>query len=99
LRYQQGEPPFEARQVFEAVCVQDPKKKYHGTTQAIVKVKYQWTLDLIERLLTGDRNDEANVSTESERQRAREFLQSDLEKKYMATHPVENPHTYAINEI
>jgi hypothetical protein len=25
VKYQHGEPPYEARQVFEAVCVEDPR--------------------------------------------------------------------------
>jgi hypothetical protein len=41
LKYQQGEPPFEARQVFEAVCVEDSHDAYSSTEKAVVKVKYQ----------------------------------------------------------
>lgn len=39
-KYQQGGPPFEARQVFEAVCIEDSHGAYSGIGGAIVKVEY-----------------------------------------------------------
>lgn len=43
LKYQQNNPPFEARQVFECVCIEDPSGTYaqEGCTEAVMKVKYQ----------------------------------------------------------
>jgi hypothetical protein len=40
-KYQQGEPPFEARRVYECVCVEDPNNTYVEVKYAVLKVKYQ----------------------------------------------------------
>jgi hypothetical protein len=40
-KYQQGEPPFEARRVYECVCVEDPENKFVEVKSALIKVKYQ----------------------------------------------------------
>ena len=40
-KYQQSEPPFEARQVFECVCIKDPKNAHVDANEAVAKVKYQ----------------------------------------------------------
>lgn len=40
-KYQQGDPPFEARQVFDTICIRDKENRHHGRTKAIIKVKYQ----------------------------------------------------------
>jgi hypothetical protein len=42
LKYQQGEPPFEARQVFECVCVEDPNGVHAAVGEAVMKVKFQY---------------------------------------------------------
>jgi hypothetical protein len=41
-KYQQAEPPFEARQVFACSLVQDLQHAYPDITEAVVKVKYQY---------------------------------------------------------
>ena len=41
VKYQQSNPPFEARQVFECVCTKDPNNYHTGVREAVVKVKYQ----------------------------------------------------------
>lgn len=41
IKYQQGEPPFKTRQVFEATCVRDPEHKHCRITTVVIKVKYQ----------------------------------------------------------
>ena len=41
VKYQQGDPPFEARQVFECVCTKDPNNCHSGIQEAVAKVKYQ----------------------------------------------------------
>lgn len=41
-RYQQANLPFEARQVFACVCLEDPNGRYRGIQEAVMKVKYQY---------------------------------------------------------
>lgn len=41
LAHQQADPPFEARQVSESVCIRDPEEQYTNVGLAVVKVKYQ----------------------------------------------------------
>ena len=41
VKYQQAEPPFEARQVFECVCVKDPNSAHIDAKEAVAKVNYQ----------------------------------------------------------
>jgi hypothetical protein len=41
LVFQEDIPPFESRQVYTCVCLQDPNRKYPGVREAIAKVKYQ----------------------------------------------------------
>lgn len=40
-KYQQGEPPFEARRVYEYVCVEDPGNNYSEVKNTVLKVRYQ----------------------------------------------------------
>jgi len=40
IAYQQRQPPFEARQVFTCVCLEDPDHNYDGIKEAVMKVKY-----------------------------------------------------------
>jgi hypothetical protein len=39
--YQRSNPPCEARQVLECICIGDPNGQYTNVNLAIVKVKYQ----------------------------------------------------------
>jgi hypothetical protein len=41
LKYQQGESPFETRQMFEALSVGDPGSQFGHVQEAVSKVKYQ----------------------------------------------------------
>jgi hypothetical protein len=41
VKYQQGEPPFEAGQVFECTCGEDPNDAHTDVRHAVAKVKYQ----------------------------------------------------------
>ncbi|KAF2751529.1 hypothetical protein M011DRAFT_473989 [Sporormia fimetaria CBS 119925] len=38
---QWSQPPFEATQVYSAVCIKDPRGLYIGVEEAVIKVKYQ----------------------------------------------------------
>lgn len=41
VKYHEGEPPFEGRQVFLAECIVDPKDAYVDAKEAVIKIKYQ----------------------------------------------------------
>jgi len=41
VKYQQDVPPFEGRQVFECVCINDPNNCHPSVQEAVAKVKYQ----------------------------------------------------------
>lgn len=40
-KYQQGQPPFEATQVYECFCVKDPSSAHREGQEAVIKAKYQ----------------------------------------------------------
>ncbi|XPS80049.1 hypothetical protein M3J09_012011 [Ascochyta lentis] len=103
-KYQQGEPPFECRQVFECVCVCDPGNLYSEAKSAIIKVKYQvegleeslWFyahyISECRKALFGDCGSVSH-------KRKLEDLEKVEELCYPATHPVVIPHQYTSNEI
>jgi hypothetical protein len=41
IKYQDGQSPFEAWQVFECIRIADPHKAHGDLQEAVVKVKYQ----------------------------------------------------------
>lgn len=41
VKYQQGQPPFEATQVYDCICVDDPNGAHPEDQNAFIKVKYQ----------------------------------------------------------
>ncbi|KAH6642940.1 hypothetical protein C7974DRAFT_386433 [Boeremia exigua] len=102
--YQQSEPPFEARQVFECVCVCDPQNLYEEMKDAIIKIKYQikgtrQILFLYSQNLDDCRQALAEEESQDERERRLEEFEYARDLVYQAENPVEVPHRYTESEL
>ncbi|KAH7086529.1 hypothetical protein FB567DRAFT_444307 [Paraphoma chrysanthemicola] len=103
-KYQQMQPPFEAREVFESVCVHDPNEIHSGAGSAIVKVKFQikGCEEALKEIETEICSDRAKLAEESDPKRRR-FLLRELEigerMLYNATHPITTPNGDTLKEV
>ncbi|KAH3911336.1 hypothetical protein HBH56_133530 [Parastagonospora nodorum] len=104
VKYQHGEPPYEARQVFEAVCVEDPKGLHNNAQEAMVKVKYQ-VKATTESLAVIDEHQSyyceqlSEDDTAETHQCMHDSIQYFEALRCIATNPVEKPHEYTLNEV
>ncbi|RMZ67476.1 Vacuolar sorting-associated VPS28 [Pyrenophora seminiperda CCB06] len=102
VKYQQSHPPFEARQVLECVCVEDPHNQYRDAQVAVTKVKYQihgsdeskfFYWNHVEKC----RQDSKAKGTDDGT--AREFYEHAKELLHIATQPVNWPHKHTVDEV
>ncbi|KAF1828219.1 hypothetical protein BDW02DRAFT_260714 [Decorospora gaudefroyi] len=104
VKYQQSNPPFEARQVFECVCIDDPNHAHTGVKEAVAKVKYQvqGTSESIFFYWDHARLCVNKLSMERSAEDSQEAL-SDLEEANQlfssATKPADRPHQDTLYEI
>ncbi|KAF2853488.1 hypothetical protein T440DRAFT_444385 [Plenodomus tracheiphilus IPT5] len=113
LKYQQGTPPFEARQVFECICVADPEGKFSDQQKAVIKIKYQVTgtndsIAFFWKHSADSRVQHAAAFRKIQpvKHRAREAYKKALEDIQdadylyrLATNPADRLHEYTENEI
>ncbi|KAF3002450.1 hypothetical protein E8E13_004785 [Curvularia kusanoi] len=103
VKYQQAQPPFEARQVFECSRIFKPQELRTGEETAIVKVKHQvqGTAEALAFLEDWRRQTQDGLQTA--RGDLKELLERELENTNkiisMATLPVSLPNEHTVDEI
>ncbi|KAF2751240.1 hypothetical protein M011DRAFT_455281 [Sporormia fimetaria CBS 119925] len=98
--YQQNDAPFEARQVFTCVCIDDPNNAHSETDkrEAVMKIKYQVTgnyaryKDLVEEY-------EERAAEAQDTEKAAKNLETVRSLLHTATHPVYFTNESAAMEI